>query len=108
MDRWKLASAAGWGVAALMTVTALRCVRELRERQEADVAPHAERRREAQHVSAAAPGRLEAVVIGGDTRQVGEGLALAGERLVLMGHEDQASYLFAASGQLLERADLPG
>lgn len=95
--RWKIAAVSGWGMGALMFATAMRLVRELREAVEPCAAEG--RSREAQEVSPRI--RRQDVV----TRQPdvwGRHIAQEAEALVVLGFEDIATHLFAASGELLD------
>lgn len=87
MDRWKLTALAGWFVAAIYFVAAVRLVRELRIAQETG-GP----------LIADAP-------TGPSPSEWAIHLADEGAQLVEHGYEDQATYLHAAAGQLLEVAD---
>jgi hypothetical protein len=91
MDRrWTLAALTGWAVAGIMFATATRLVRELRTAQSVPM-PGPE------HVRARVNGYRAPV----GPREWGEYLADLGKRLVEAGFDEQATYLFAAGGQLL-------
>ena len=130
MIRWKLGALFGWMAATLMGWTAVKMAGELREaegpcptegrsREACEVEPRARPtevvplfrdQAGSSNVSAIAntpPPDLPLlpILLGGDARMMGEGLAHVGSRLVLMGYEDQAVHLFTASGELLDATD---
>jgi hypothetical protein len=90
-----------------MFATASKLVRELREATKP--CPTEGRVRGAQHVEAKGPPNPHTPPGAGPTAWA-HFLADSGERLIADGFEQQATYLMAASGQLLvaaERAELP-
>lgn len=88
----KVAALVGWALVVLQWRTAVRLVRE----HQAELAVVG-RVREAAHGCDQLPHST--------AREWGGTLANAGAALIRDGFENQAPYLFAASGELLERAD---
>lgn len=95
MYRRNLLALTGWASAALMGATALWAMRRLGSEIRATNGAASD------HLTS----RIGGQPTGPDAKAWGEHLADEGAQLVEHGFEEQSTYLFAASGQLLEAAD---